>query len=377
MRFAHLSDLHLGKYLNQYSLLEDQEYIMKQILRIIQEQDIETVLIAGDVYDRPVPPGEAVALFDDFLSRLAGDQRKVFIISGNHDSPERIAFASRLIAGSGVYLSPVFHGEIRPVRLEDSYGPVNFYMLPFIRPVHARHYFPEEEIHSYTDAVRSAIAHMNVDEKERNILLAHQFVTGASRSDSEDISVGGLDNVDADVFDGFDYVALGHLHRAQNVGDQKIRYCGTPLKYSFSECRDEKTVSIVELREKGKLQVETVPLVPLRDMVEMEGKFQDVTVPSFYENVDTDAFIRMTLTDEKEVRDAFSRLRMVYPNLMAMDYKGRTYQRAQETGNPGGMASLHPSDLFCRFYQEMNGEPVGEAQTQYLQEKIGKIWEEV
>ena len=199
MRFAHLSDLHLGKYLNQYSLLEDQEYILKQILRIIQEQDIETVLIAGDVYDRPVPPGEAVALFDDFLSRLAGDQRKVFIISGNHDSPERIAFASRLIAGSGVYLSPVFHGEIRPVRLEDSYGPVNFYMLPFIRPVHARHYFPEEEIHSYTDAVRSAIAHMNVDEKERNILLAHQFVTGASRSDSEDISVGGLDNVDADV----------------------------------------------------------------------------------------------------------------------------------------------------------------------------------
>lgn len=375
MKFAHLSDLHLGKYLNQYSLMEDQEYILKQIIQRVREQDVDVVLISGDIYDRAVPPGEAVALFDDFLSELAGDQRKVCIISGNHDSPERIAFASRLIAASGVYLSPVYQGEIQPVRLEDSYGPVNIYMLPFIKPVHVRHFFPEEEIHSYTDAVRFAITHMNVDGRERNVLLAHQFVTGASRSDSEDISVGGLDNVDADVFDHFDYVALGHLHRAQNVKNNRIRYCGTPLKYSFSECKDEKTVTIVELGNKEDILVDTVPLVPLRDMIELEGEFREVVSAPFYENVDTEAFIRLTLTDEREVLDAFSRLRSIYPNLMAMDYKKRAVQKDQEAGGTRERTSLHPADLFGQFYQEMNRQPLWEAQQQYLLEKIEKIWE--
>lgn len=375
MKFAHLSDLHLGKYLNQYSLMEDQEYILKQIIQRIREQDVDVVLVSGDVYDRAVPPGEAVALFDDFLSELAEDQRKVCIISGNHDSPERIAFASRLIAASGVYLSPVYQGEIQPVRLEDSYGPVNIYMLPFIKPVHVRHFFPEEEIHSYTDAVRSAITHMNVDGRERNVLLAHQFVTGASRSDSEDISVGGLDNVDADVFDHFDYVALGHLHRAQNVENNRIRYCGTPLKYSFSECKDEKTVTIVELGNKEDILVDTVPLVPLRDMIELEGEFREVVSAPFYENVDTEAFIRLTLTDEREVLDAFSRLRSIYPNLMAMDYKKRAVPKDQEVGGTRERTSLHPVDLFGQFYQEMNRQPLWEVQQQYLLEKIEKIWE--
>lgn len=375
MKFAHLSDLHLGKYLNQYSLMEDQEYILKQIIQRVREQDVDVVLVSGDIYDRAVPPGEAVALFDDFLSELAEDQRKVCIISGNHDSPERIAFASRLIAASGVYLSPVYQGEIQPVRLEDSYGPVNIYMLPFIKPVHVRHFFPEEEIHSYTDAVRFAITHMNVDGRERNVLLAHQFVTGATRSDSEDISVGGLDNVDADVFDHFDYVALGHLHRAQNVGTNKIRYCGTPLKYSFSECKDEKTVTIVELGNKEDILVDTVPLVPLRDMIELEGEFREVVSAPFYENVDTEAFIRLTLTDEREVLDAFSRLRSIYPNLMTMDYKKRAVQKDQEAGGTRERTSLHPADLFGQFYQEMNRQPLWEAQQQYLLEKIEKIWE--
>lgn len=375
MKFAHLSDLHLGKYLNQYSLMEDQEYILKQIIQRVREQDVDVVLISGDIYDRAVPPGEAVALFDDFLSELAGDQRKVCIISGNHDSPERIAFASRLIAASGVYLSPVYQGEIQPVRLEDSYGPVNIYMLPFIKPVHVRHFFPEEEIHSYTDAVRSAITHMNVDGRERNVLLAHQFVTGASRSDSEDISVGGLDNVDADVFDNFDYVALGHLHRAQNVENNRIRYCGTPLKYSFSECKDEKTVTIVELGNKEDILIDTVPLVPLRDMIELEGEFREVVSAPYYENVDTEAFIRLILTDEREVLDAFSRLRSIYPNLMAMDYKKRAVQKDQEAGGTRERTSLHPADLFGQFYQEMNRQPLWEAQQQYLLEKIEKIWE--
>lgn len=374
MKFAHLSDLHLGKHLNQYSLLEDQEYILRQIITVIREQGVEAVLISGDVYDRPVPSGEAVVLFDDFLAELAADHLPVCIISGNHDSPERIAFASRLIAGSGVYLSPVYRGEVEPVRLTDAYGTVNVYMLPFIKPVHARYFFPEDEIVSYTDAIRSAIVHMNVDWKERNILLAHQFVTGALRSDSEDISVGGLDNVDADVFDGFDYVALGHLHRAQNVGNERIRYCGTPLKYSFSEGKDEKTITIVDLGEEGDVSINTVPLIPLRDMTCLEGSFREMISASFYENVDTEDYIRITLTDDREVLDAFSRLRAIYPNLMLMDYKKRSRHMVPGKKEAEAIAALHPSELFEQFYQEMNRQPMSEAQTDYLQKTIRKIW---
>lgn len=374
MKFAHLSDLHLGRHLNQYSLLQDQEYILKQVITIIREQGVEAVLISGDIYDRPVPPGEAVALFDNFLAELAADKLPVCIISGNHDSPERLAFASRLIAASGVYLSPVYQGEIHPVRLTDAYGTVNLYMLPFIKPVHIRHFFPEDEPGTYTDAIRSAISHMNIDWKERNVLLAHQFVTGALRSDSEDISVGGLDHVDADVFEGFDYVALGHLHRAQNVGDGKIRYCGTPLKYSFHEVKDEKTVTIVELGEKGKISMDTIPLLPIRDMLELEGEFGELISASFYENVDTEAYIRITLTDDLEVLDAFSRLRVVYPNLMQMDYKKRSWHMDHDMSDIETMVVLHPSKLFERFYQEMNHQPMSGAMTDYLQEKIQKIW---
>lgn len=374
MRLAHLSDLHLGKYLNQYSLLEDQEYILKQILSVIREQEVDAVLISGDVYDRPVPPGEAVALFDDFLAELAEDKRSVFVISGNHDSPERIAFASRLTAASGVYLSPVYRGEICPVRLTDPYGPVNVYMLPFIKPVHVRHFYPEEEIHTYTDAIRSAITHMEVDWQERNILLAHQFITGSSRSDSEDISVGGLDHVDADVLEGFDYVALGHLHRAQKAGDERIRYCGTPLKYSFGETKDEKSITIVDLGGKGTISVDTIPLIPRRDMIELEGSFEEVVSASFYEKVDTEAYIRMVLTDEMEILDAFSRLRAVYPNLMRMDYRKRSWYAGQEEVR-GEAAALHPVELFEQFYQEMNHQSLTAAQTRYIQEKTEKVWE--
>lgn len=391
MKFAHLSDLHLGKHLNQYSLLEDQAYILKQIITVIREQRVEAVLISGDIYDRPVPPGEAVALFDDFLAELAAEKLPVCIISGNHDSPERIAFASRLIAASGVYLSPVYQGEIRPVKLTDTHGTVNIYMLPFIKPIHIRHFFPEEEVSTYTDAIRSAIAHMDVDWTERNILLAHQFVTGASRSDSEDISVGGLDNVDADVFEDFDYVALGHLHRAQNVGNGKIRYCGTPLKYSFSEVKDEKSITIVDLGEKGTVSIDTIPLTPLRDMLELEGEFRELmsltgnsdvcgakNALRFSEGCDSqpalsEAYIRITLTDEMEVLDAFSRLRTVYPNLMLMDYKKRS--RQVEPGLEGlETTAIHPLELFGRFYQEMNNQPISRDQAGYLQEKIQKIW---
>ena len=230
MKIMHLSDLHLGKRVNEFSMLEDQEYILTKIINIIDEQEPQVVIIAGDVYDKSVPSAEAVELFDDFLVRLSKRNLKVFVISGNHDSAERIAFGGRLMDKSGIYMSPVYNGKVEPITLADDYGEVNFYMLPFVKPSNVRRFYPEYEIGSYTDAIKAAIDTMNMDANKRNVLITHQFVTGALRSESEEISVGGTDNVDANVFEDFDYVALGHIHRAQKCGSEFIRYSGTPLK---------------------------------------------------------------------------------------------------------------------------------------------------
>ena len=271
MKFIHLSDLHLGKRVYEYSMLEDQEYILKKILRIVDAEKPDGILIAGDVFDKSVPPAEAVSLFDDFLVHLAKRKLAVFVIAGNHDSPERIAFASRILDASGIHLSPVYNGTIEPICLQDEYGTVNVYMLPFVKPAHVRRFNGEAEITSYSDAIRSAIEKMGINPEMRNILVTHQFVTGATRSESEEISVGGTDNVDAGVFDPFDYVALGHLHTPQNCVSEKIRYCGTPLKYSFSEAKDKKSVTVVELMEKGDVRYKTVELLPRHDLVELRG----------------------------------------------------------------------------------------------------------
>lgn len=271
MKFMHLSDLHLGKRVNEYSMLEDQEYILKKIIGIADSEACDAVLIAGDIYDKSVPSAEAVQLFDDFLVQLAKRKLQVFVISGNHDSPERIAFGSRIMDAEGIHISPVYNGDIKPVTLKDEFGIINIYMLPFIKPANVRRYC-DEEINSYTDALKYVISKMNVNTTQRNILITHQFVTGSVRSDSEEISVGGSDNVDAYVFEPFDYTALGHIHSPQKCGSEKIRYCGTPLKYSFSEAKDKKSVTIAELLEKGKLNIRTVELIPQHDLVEIRDQ---------------------------------------------------------------------------------------------------------
>lgn len=223
MRLIHLSDLHLGKRVNEFSMLEDQEYILTKIINIVDNEKPDAVIIAGDVYDKSVPSAEAVELFDDFLVRLSKRHLKVVVVSGNHDSSERIAFGGRLMDANGIHISPVYHGEITPVTMEDEYGVLNVYMLPFLKPVNVRRFFPDAEISSYTDALRVAVNQLRINADERNILVTHQFVTGAVRSDSEYISVGGTDNVDSSVFEGFDYVALGHIHRPQSVGKETVR----------------------------------------------------------------------------------------------------------------------------------------------------------
>ncbi len=376
MKIVHLSDLHLGKRVNEFSMLEDQAYILSSILRIIDEVGPEAVIVAGDVYDKPVPPAEAVELFDDFLWQLARRKVQVFVVSGNHDSPERIAFASRLIDHSGIHLSPVYSGQVAPITLADEYGPVRFYMLPFVKPTHVRRYFEDKEISSYTDALRVAVDAMAMDKTVRNVLVTHQFVTGAARSESEDVSVGGTDNVDAAVFDGIDYVALGHIHGPQNIGEPRIRYAGTPLKYSFSEAGHVKSVTVATLGEKGNLQVETIPLTPRRDLRELRGCYSDLVTRANYEGTATDDYLHITLTDEEDIPDVINRLRVIYPNLMKLDYDNRRTRAGGQIGAAADVTSKTPLDLVAELYEQQNGQPLSGEQVRFAGELIEKIWEE-
>ncbi len=376
MKFIHLSDLHLGKRVNEFSMLEDQSYILSEIIQFIDQEQPDAVLIAGDIYDKSVPSAEAVELFDRFLVRLAKRKLQVFAISGNHDSPERIAFASRLIDGSGVHLSPVYHGTIRPTVLTDQFGPVHIYMLPFIKPAYVRRQFPDREINSYTDAVAAAIEAMKPDPTVRNILVAHQFVTGAARSESEEVSVGGLDNVDASVFAPFDYVALGHIHSPQNIGSEKIRYCGTPLKYSFSEATQQKSVTVVELGSKGDLSVRTLPLHPKRDMVELKGTYEELTSRSFYEGTSyREDYVHITLTDEDVMMNALGKLRVIYQNVMKLDYDNTRTKHNEAILGDEEVQSKDPNTLFAEFYQLQNNAPMSDQQAEYMRAVIEKIWE--
>lgn len=377
MKIIHLSDIHLGKRVNGYSMLEEQKYILYEIIDIISDEKPDCVIIAGDVYDKSMPSAEAVQLFDDFLVCLAKKKLQTFIISGNHDSPERLAFANRLIDSSGIHLSPVYNGKVIPVSVYDNYGKVNIYMLPFIKPANVRGYFPDNEILSYTDAMRVAINQMNINTSNRNVLVTHQFVTGAMKSDSEDISVGGSDNVDASVFDGFDYVALGHIHNPQNIGTERIRYCGTPLKYSFSEAKHEKSVTVAELCEKGNIKIKTVPLFPKHNMIEIKGKCAELTDKSYYKNTTyQDDYMHITLTDEEDIPDAVSKLRVIYHNLMKLDYDNKRTRHNAEISSTENIENKSPIELFSEFYENQNGIPMSDEQIQFMTSLIEKVWEE-
>lgn len=376
MKLMHLSDLHIGKRVNEVSMLEDQKYILGRILEIIDAELPEAVLISGDVYDRSVPSAEAVILFDDFLWQLSQRQREVFIISGNHDSAERLAFGGRLMEGTGIHLSPVYDGTVSPIPLSDEYGDVNFWLLPFVKPGHVKRFYPEETIESYTDALRVAVEKMGVDTSRRNVLLTHQFVTGSATCDSEEISVGGTDNVDSAVFEGFDYVALGHIHGPQNIGSEHIRYCGTPLKYSFSEANHQKSVTLVELGEKGNFQLHMIPLTPLRDLREIRGSYEEVTAKSFYENTNTEDYLHIILTDEEDVPEAVARLRVIYPNLMKLSYDNtRTRSNALIDGAVD-VKKKSKLELFSELYEQQNNQPMSDIQQEYMQKLIEIIWEE-
>ena len=376
MKIMHLSDLHIGKKVNEYSMLQDQIYILKEILQIIDDEKVETVIIAGDVYDRSLPPNEALELFDEFLYQLSSRNVNVFVISGNHDSPERISYGGRMMTENKIFLSPVYDGNVKPITLNDDYGEVNFYLLPFIRPADIRRYFPDENIENYTDAVKVAIDNMNVDFSERNILVTHQFVTGAELSESEDIIVGGTDNVSGEVFDGFDYVALGHIHREQTVGKDNIRYCGTPLKYSFSEAKNIKSVTILDFNDKGNIEYSKIPLTPFRDMREIRGTYYELTLKSSYESTNTEDYLHITLTDEEDIPDAIGKLRSIYPNIMKLDYDNLRTRGSGTVDAIENIESKSPFELFADLFKQQNNQDMSEEQEEIMRNLIDKIWEE-
>ena len=368
MIFLHLSDLHLGRRLYDVSLLSDQQTILQQILDLLDSHGADAVLLAGDIYDKPIPSAEAVRLLDWFLTQLANRKKPVFLVSGNHDSAERVAFGARLLDRGGIYVSPVLEGITQPVTLEDAYGSVRVYLLPFVKPVHVRRIFPDAEICTYTDAVKAVVDAWSPDSSVRNVLVAHQFVTGGVRSESEAVSVGGLDDVSAEVFEPFDYVALGHLHGAQSVSRETIRYCGTPLAYSFSE-EAPRSVTWVELGEKGQVCVSQTPLTPARPVQTLRGTFDELLQGQ------SENYLRIILQDEEDIPYAMPRLRHRYPNLLRLEYDNlRT--RMQVQLEPLGDTELSPMQMLEDFYRSRNNSPMTEELYTLAKAWVEEIWED-
>lgn len=382
MKLFHLSDLHIGKRVNEFSMLEDQKYILRQILKAAKEYQPDGIILAGDIYDKPVPAAEAVQVFDDFLTSLSEMKLPVFMISGNHDSAERVSYGGRLMKKSGIYVAPVYEGKTEKVELKDDYGKVCIHLLPFIKPAAVRHAFEggeyekeAETVCDYQSAVKMAVSHMEIEEGARNVLVAHQFVTGAMRCESEEVSVGGLDNVDASVFDDFDYVALGHIHSPQAVGREQVRYCGTPLKYSFSEAGQEKSITVVELKEKGNTKITFIPLHPLRDMRKIRGSYMEVTARSFYENDSCDDYLHVTLTDEEDILDGLQKLRVIYPNIMQLEYDNRRTRENMELTAAQAVEKKSEIELFMEFYELQNNQSMSQVQEEFVRNIIQEVKE--
>lgn len=372
MKLFHLSDLHIGKRVNEFSMIEDQKYILTQILYAADQEKPDGILISGDVYDRTIPTAEAVQVFDAFLTRLSEQKIPAFIISGNHDSAERLAFGSSLMGKSGIYFSKVYDGTVEKIPMQDAYGTVWIYLLPFLRPSTIRHALPEraEEVQSAADAVRIALEQTKIDEKERNVLLAHQFVTGAKRCDAEELQVGDVDQIPAELFASFEYVALGHIHSPQKVGRETVRYCGAPLKYSFSEAGQEKSITVVELKEKGSVDLRTIPLKPLHDLRKIRGMYLEVTAKSFYENRDCEDYLQVTLTDEEDVPDGMAKLWTIYPNLMRLEYDNKRTRSNAEVRAAERVEEKSELELFQEFYELQNNQSMTEVQEQFVEELL-------
>ena len=351
MRFLHIGDLHLGKTLNDFSLREDQAAALDQIAEIARRENADAVLVAGDVYQKSSPQSEAMALFDAFVTRLIRDGRRVFVISGNHDSSQRISYFSSLIRGAGMYVSERFDGQLQTVTLEDEYGSLDLHLLPFVRPAQVRRLFPEEKIENSQQAIEAVLRRSNVDFSRRNVLLCHQFITGCATSDSEEPSLGGLDGVDYTVFDGFDYVALGHVHRPQRIGRDTLRYAGSLLKYSFSETDQKKGATVVDMGAKGQISVRFVPVTPIRDMRIADGTLEEIlNLPC------SEDYVWVTLRDELVPPDARISVSAVFPNLMKFTVSNSKTRQDTDVTARERLRSRTVPELFEDFYRLLNND---------------------
>lgn len=382
MRFMHLADLHIGKRVNGFSMLEDQKYVLEQVTEIAVAQNLDGVILAGDIYDKSVPAGEAVLVLDWFLTQLVGLGLSVYMISGNHDGAERLSFGSKMLTQSNVHIVSVYDGFLEPITLEDEYGPLNLYLLPFVKPIHVRKALEdkkgdkglEDEIRTYDDAIAHVLKEAHVDGRARNVLVAHQLVTGAQRCDSEDVSVGGLDNVSAELFEDFDYVALGHIHGPQRMTRDTIRYAGTLLKYSFSECTHKKSITIVEMKEKGQVCIETIPVKPLRDMRILKGDYRTLMSPEFYKESNREDYVKIVLTDEQDIPEVMGKMRTVYHNIMMLEYDNRRTRYVVEAESATILEEKKPEEYVREFYESRNGMTMSTYQEEVVLDVMKEIW---
>lgn len=376
MKFLHISDLHIGKRVHEFSMLEDQRFILEQILSIVTEEQTDGVLISGDVYDKSIPPAESVTVFDRFLTGLHKLGQQVFIISGNHDSSERLDFGRRLMEESRIFIAGSYQGVLKKITLHDDFGALNLFLLPFVKPSWVSQYY--DGIETYQDAVEAIIQHAAIDTGERNLLLSHQFITCAGSApetcESECLSIGGVDNVDVSFFEPFDYVALGHLHGPQRIGRDTVRYSGSPLKYSFSEALQKKSAVLIDMKEKGNLEYKLIPLHPRHDLRKIKGPISALLDPEVYQKADVQDYIHATLTDEDELYDAIGRLRSVYPNIMHLEFENsRTASQADSLPSPDSLAQKNPLELFEEFYQAQNNIAPKDSQKKLLEELFHQL----
>lgn len=380
MKILHLADLHLGKILQEQSLIEDQEYMLRKIINIIKEEKVKIVLISGDIYDRSIAQVEAVNLLDDFLKILIKELKiKVFIISGNHDSKDRLGFGNKIFEDEGLYIESKYNGKLKKVELEDEYGSLNIYMLPFIKPVEVKKFFEDDLENNYDVAINKIIEKEEINENERNIIMVHQFVTAGNikpeRTESEVLSLGGIENVDVSNFNKFDYVAIGHVHRPQKIGRDTARYAGTILKYSFSEINHNKSIPIINIKEKGNISINLVPLKPLRDMREIKGPIEELIKEKNYKEGNVEDYIKAIITNEEPVYDAIGKIKKIYPNTLKLEIQNsKTINKNEEENiNLEELKKKSELELFSDFYKLQNNLDLNEEQKEIVKNIISEV----
>lgn len=380
MKLMHLSDLHLGKLVLEQSMIDDQKYILNQIIDIVKKEQVDIVLIAGDVYDKSIPTIEAVNLFSNFLTRLYKLKVLVFVISGNHDSKDRLSFGNELFVDNGIYIEGIFNGNLRCETINDKDGKLNIYMLPFIKPVEVKRFYPDEIIDTYEDAIKCILKHSSINKSERNIIMVHQFVTSLGedviRSDSESISLGGIDNIDVTLFKDFDYVAMGHIHGPQKVGRETARYSGSPLKYSFSEVNQKKSVCIIEFNFKEDINISKIPLIPIRDMRVIKGPFDKLISKEIVNLENKNDYLDVVLTDDDYIINAIGKLRKFYPNILKLEYENKISSNEVSDNIDIDKSNMSPIDLFSEFYKMQNGIELPAKKRKIIEEVIKEVNDE-